>query len=609
MAVATLIHSSEEAEGLIRWSMLFALADGDERLIILHPESIEEAELRAIIDRWEEHHQVVPEREFVALKNVRDEEAVLDQLRHPFITLAVFGQNRDAGVDPEARELNRRIYDRAVCDSILLRLGNRTLEECDRILIPSAGGPHSRVALKKASRIASRFSGSITPLYVAADIGEEDGQAVGHRILGKVISGAGVNSQECEVHPEVIVANGVGKGIAEAVSDADYDLILIGASNSVSVKRKLFGAIPPGMLDGDNAATIAVIRKRHSMGHRIRDFVERFFSLRVPQLERDDRISLFERLQTQSRWSFDFMALMLLATGIASLGLLQNSPAVVIGAMLVAPLMTPLLGSGLALVQGNLPMMRECLKSIVLGFFAALVVGLLAGLISPSAGLTAELLARGNPNLLDCGVAALSGLAASYCVARPGLSSALAGVAIAAALVPPIATVGISLSLGEWVNAKGAALLFGTNVVAIILSASAAFFASGLRGQVKAGKLWARRSIVFLLILLAILMVPLGTVLLSKAGKSIRNETGIAELAGEALKDESKEDGLNLERYEVSVGKDFEGNLQITYVIETSRPLPRDFVEQLAERVREGTPGRNATVRVTTALVSRARID
>ncbi len=605
MAVATLIHSSEEAAGLVRWSMLFALADGDERLIILHPEAVEETELKSIIAQWGERHQVVPEREFIAL-DVRDEEAILDQLRRPFITLAIFGQNRDAGVDPGARELNRRIYDRAVCDSILLRLGNQMLDECDRVLVPSAGGPHSRVALKKASRIASRFSGSITPLYIAPDIGEDDGQAVGHRILAGVISSAGVNNRDCEVHPEVIVANGVGKGIAEAVAGSDYDLILIGASNSVSVKRKLFGALPPGLLDGDNAATIAVIRKRHSMGHRIRDFVERFFSLRVPQLERDDRITLFERLQTQSRWSFDFMALMLLATGIASLGLLQNSPAVVIGAMLVAPLMTPLLGSGLALVQGNLPMMRECLKSIVLGFLAALVVGLLAGLISPSAGLTAELLARGNPNLLDCGVAALSGLAASYCVARPGLSSALAGVAIAAALVPPIATVGISLSLGEWLNAKGAALLFGTNVVAIILSAAAAFFASGLRGQIKAGKLWARRSIVLLLILMAILMIPLGTVLLSQAGKTISNEPGIAAVAKAALEEEAEAEGFEIERYQMSLGKDQDGNLQITYAIEVTRAVPDQFVENLAKRVRKGTPGRKATVRVTTALVSRA---
>ncbi|MDA7921957.1 DUF389 domain-containing protein [Verrucomicrobiales bacterium] len=608
MAVATLIHSSEEAEGLIRWSMLFALSDGDERLIILHPESIEEPELIAIIDRWAEDHQVVPEREFVALKDVRDEEGILDQLRRPFINLAIFGQNREAGVDPGARELNRRIFDRAVCDSILLRLGNQMLEECESVLIPSAGGPHSRVALRKASRLASRFSGSITPLYITADIGEDDGQAVGHRILDKVISSAGI-SKKCDIHPEVVVANEVGKGISEAVSNKDYHLILIGASNSVSVKRKLFGAISPAMFDGDNAATIAVIRRRHSVGHRIRDFIERFFALRVPQLKRDDRISLFERLQTQSRWSFDFMALMLLATGIAALGLLQNSPAVVIGAMLVAPLMTPLLGSGLALVQGNLPMMRECLKSIVLGFLAALVIGILAGFISPSAGLTAELLARGNPNLLDCGVAALSGLAASYCVARPGLSSALAGVAIAAALVPPIATVGISLSLGEWVNAKGAALLFGMNVVAIILSAAAAFFASGLRGQIKAGKLWARRSIVLLLILLVILMVPLGTVLLSTAGKKISNEPGIRGAAITAIEAESKAKSLGIERYEVSLGKDQEGNLQVSYVAEILSSLPDDFIEHLAKRVRELIPGRNATVKVTTVLVSRASSD
>lgn len=271
------------------------------------------------------------------------------------------------------------------------------------------------------------------------------------------------------------MAGKVLEGLREAASAGSYDLILIGASNNTTVKRKLFGSVPDGLLEGEEASTIAVIRKQRSMHHRLKQRLERFMTLRIPQLTREERIELFEKLQTNSRWSFDFLALMALATGIASLGLIQDSAAVVIGAMLVAPLMTPLLGSGLALVQGNLSLMRTCLRAIVLGFLAALAIGTLMGFLAPLSTLTSEPASRGGPNLLDFGVAALSGIAASYCIARPGLSSAPAGVAIAAALVPPIATVGISLALQEWSNASGAALLFATNVVAIILASALNF--------------------------------------------------------------------------------------------------------------------------------------
>ena len=190
--------------------------------------------------------------------------------------------------------------------------------------------------------------------------------------------------------------------------------------------------------------------------------------LRVPQLTREDRIAVFEKLQNSSRWNFDFMALICLSTAIAALGLIVNSTAVVIGAMLVAPLMTPILGSGLALVQGNAPLVLDCVRSILLGFLFALVIGAAVGftaLLFPGYGqLTPELAARGRPGAPDMLIALFSGIAASYCIARPNLASALAGVAIAAALVPPIATTGISLAWGNFMNATGSALLFGINV-------------------------------------------------------------------------------------------------------------------------------------------------
>ncbi|MGY8689077.1 MAG: DUF389 domain-containing protein, partial [Verrucomicrobiales bacterium] len=195
-------------------------------------------------------------------------------------------------------------------------------------------------------------------------------------------------------------------------------------------------------------------------------------------------------------------------------GLIQSSAAVVIGAMLVAPLMTPLLGAGMSLVQGNVPMLRTCAISIVTGFLLALVIGGLTGLATGRmAGvMTPELLARCQPKMLDLDVAFFSGIAASYCLARPGLSSALAGVAIAAALVPPIATAGIALTYRRldrvdeslWMalsDSGSASLLFATNVVAIILGSALTFFLVGIRGsKSEKSSVWVRRVVLALLL-------------------------------------------------------------------------------------------------------------
>ena len=200
--------------------------------------------------------------------------------------------------------------------------------------------------------------------------------------------------------------------------------------------------------------------------------------------------------------------------------------------MLVAPLMMPMIGAGLALVQGNLQLVREAARSILVGFFLALTIGLLMGLVHslllPGVELSHEILARGSPNVLDLLVAFLSGLAAAYALARPGLMGAMAGVAIAAALVPPIGTTGICLAKGEYLIGRGAALLFGTNLVAIVLGASLAFRLLGVRGTKETGgrKLWARRAIQALFLVAMLLAVPLASVLLGQVSRKV--EAGLA---------------------------------------------------------------------------------
>ena len=254
-----------------------------------------------------------------------------------------------------------------------------------------------------------------------------------------------------------------------------------------------------------------MVRREWKMLHRLRHRLGRWLDLAIPQMARAERIGVYEKLHSGSEWNFDFMTLISLSTAIAALGLLQDSSAVVIGAMLVAPLMTPILGAGLALVQGNLPLLRTAGRAIALGYLMALLISLMLGLAFPIPELTPQLEARGGPTLLDMGVAFLSGIAAAFCLGRPGLLAALPGVAIAAALVPPIATTGVCLALGENAYARGSALLFGTNVVAIILGAAISLYASGVRGKRGAGshQRWVRYSFLVLLLGTAALLFPL----------------------------------------------------------------------------------------------------
>ncbi len=450
------------------------------------------------------------------LTGLERREAILAEIEATSPSLLIIGKHVSAKGEDEGALLARHLFENAHCDTLLLRPGETDGRDCDRILAPTSGGPHSRLALQLARGIVENNDGVLTPLYIEPDTGEVAGE-VGQRLLARLLRKAGVEPGS-RVQPKVVLASDVSAGICLEASQ-EYDLLLIGDSDIGRLRKRLFGAVPDRLLTGDDPMAVAVIRRAKPVGERLRRRLERWLHFRVPQLTREDRINLFENLELNSRWSFDFMTLICLATAIAGLGLIVNSGAVVIGAMLVAPLMTPLLGSGLALVQGNLPLMKTCARAIVYGFFAALGIGVVLGFVTPIRELTPEMAARGGPTLLDMAVAFLSGVAASYCIARPRLTAALAGVAIAAALVPPIATTGIAIALGEGGVATGAAELFATNVVAIILGAALNFYAAGIRGAGTSadGRLWVRRTALGLIVTAAVLAIPLGSALLTRA--------------------------------------------------------------------------------------------
>lgn len=204
-------------------------------------------------------------------------------------------------------------------------------------------------------------------------------------------------------------------------------------------------------------------------------------------ITRERRKEIVDQLTQESSPGFDYFVLVVLSCVIASLGLLENSAAVIIGAMLVAPLMSPILGVSLASVTGRRLMFQKAAWALLEGALAAVALSSVMGLMGRSmpmgvlGSLPTELIARTRPTPFDLIIALAGGAAASYALAQPALSAALPGVAIATALMPPLCTIGIGAAFGRWDVASGALLLFLTNLAAIAFAGIAVFAALGFR--------------------------------------------------------------------------------------------------------------------------------
>lgn len=226
---------------------------------------------------------------------------------------------------------------------------------------------------------------------------------------------------------------------------------------------------------------------------------------------------LFLDVGDRSRNLSAFWVLLLLASVIASAGVVADSTATVIGAMIVAPLMTPILGTAVAIVLADSRQVRSCLGLVVVGALAVVAVGFLLGLAVQTevvASSNAQVAARVSPKLIDLVAALATGLVGAFALLRSDVSDTLPGVAIAISLVPPLAVVGLTLESGAVDQAWGALLLFGTNVAAIIATGTALLLLAHLRtaareGGYPVGDLGVR-PVAAVALAVAVVAVPLG---------------------------------------------------------------------------------------------------
>lgn len=180
----------------------------------------------------------------------------------------------------------------------------------------------------------------------------------------------------------------------------------------------------------------------------------------------------------------NFFALLLFAIVIATYGVLSDSTATVIGAMIVAPLMGPIMATTAAVAMGSWTRSVRGLALVAVGTATVIVFSYLLTLIVPSVTISftnnTQITSRINPGLLALLTALGSGAAGAYITAREEIADSIGGVAIAISLVPPLCVVGIALSQGQWAAATGSALLFATNFLAILLAGGIVFWFSGL---------------------------------------------------------------------------------------------------------------------------------
>lgn len=412
------------------------------------------------------------------------------------------------------------------CDAFLMRDDSTGVEQRVRVGVFFTDGADNEAALDYAGRLVDHLGGggTATALYVEPNI-SDFAESVGRRQLDNALNRLLRRTERDVFRRRVIVAGSTAEAFRE-LKPEEFDLLLMGTRNLRRMRRFLQASPVSNGAPGTPLPAVAVVKRGESFSSRLKNKAAQRLRSVVPQLSREGRVDLVSRVQDISKWDFDFVFLMSLATLIACLGLAENSGAVIVGAMLVAPLMTPIAGVGLGVAHANAHLTRVAFRTAIRGFVTAIIIGILFGLcvqecaslgwLSPLHGISEasplrlfphEMESRTQPQFYDLLIALASGAAAAHAMGRHNLFSALPGVAIAAALVPPIATSGIALSHGELTKGGGALLLFLTNMVTIIPGTSLVFRAVGVRSQ-KEGPNAARwpRHVLLLLVLLSLLI-------------------------------------------------------------------------------------------------------
>ena len=265
------------------------------------------------------------------------------------------------------------------CDVLMLRDDSTDVREGVRFAVFVTDSADNETALDYAARLTEANSGTVTAVYVQPDISNESA-SIGRRQLDNMLQRIVRRSDRSVLKHRVVVT----KSISEALRDfnaSDFDLLLIGSRDLREIRRFLSANVTGNDGETGSIPAVAVLKRGESLSNRFVNRIGRAIRSVVPQLSREERINLATRIQDSSKWDFDFVLLISLATLIACFGLAENSGAVIVGAMLVAPLMTPIAGVGLGVAHANLYLTKVAFRTALRGFATAILIGAIFGLL------------------------------------------------------------------------------------------------------------------------------------------------------------------------------------------------------------------------------------
>lgn len=298
-----------------------------------------------------------------------------------------------------------------------------------------------------------------------------------------------------------------------------------------------------------------------------------------------------------------YVSLLLLASLIALLGLLTNSVAVVIGAMLISPLMGPILSFGLAFTIGDLALARRGLRVIAVSVGLTIALTAFATLLSPLKEPTAEIMSRVRPNVYDLFVAVLAGTAGAIalCTKKNYMITAT-GVAVATAVIPPLSVVGFGLGSGHPLLGLGGFLLFFTNFVAIVLTADLVFFLFNFRSSMVSEEAYpARKRLLILGTVLALLSIPLVHTLVSDL-RTVKLAKRVERVLKMHLEKEahSRVTGFSVEEKN--------GGISVNVTVNTVRPFEKKAEEEIEKEI-GAFLGRKADLNLEQVMVTAGSIE
>ena len=341
--------------------------------------------------------------------------------------------------------------------------------------------------------------------------------------------------------------------------------------------------------------TRTIIKKREQssriteeapLAHRWKRFASLF------DISRERQQKVYEQIKEEALGDIDFWTLTVLSGIIVTLGLIVNSATVIIGGMLLAPLFWPVLAIAIATVRGYTKLFESGMFTLAKASVVILIVSFILGLFSPFTSFGNEILLRTQPTIFELFIALAVGFVGAFVVVWPGLTSAIAGVAIAVALVPPLATVGIGLASKAWYVSGSALLLYLTNLFAVVLAAILFFmFADFEPPTTEIGQQRKKKRIVYTLVLVAFVAVMLTIV----TGQTVHvgNQRDVAqEVIASSLRD-----FLGIDVRDVSV-RERRVTIEVDAVVRASQNIDRSKVNAIAQKL-QSVLGKEVSLRIT----------